>query len=352
MTENEVDTWRGHPYYGHDPLPDIKPALLNSLDIRRYVDLGCLLESEFFEPHRLKPASYEMKFLGDLYDWQEHDGRLEKRCRSVSPGERITLLKNSISYLWTEECLRLPEYIAARFNLRIREVHKGILLGTGPLIDPGFGGRIFVPLHNLTDTDYVLTGGDGIIWVEFTKVSANDYWLSDTGSERPVNLVAFPEKKVIEHPYGYLVKAGAAGGVQSAFKGELDRTTGVADRATAASEDAEKRVGELESQVRKWGIGGVIGGAVAVAGLVISAYSLTFPVMDKVHGQASRLDELEKSVKEIQEGGHNTFIVGAGEDAGGIPKPVEEAGSDERELAEGKPRQSRPGESANVAQGA
>ena len=189
MKENEVN-WPEHPCYERDPLPDIEPALLNSLDIRRYVDLGCLLEGESFDRQRLKPASYEMRFLEDLYDWQEKDGRLGKRCREVSKGDRVTLVKNSISYLWTEERLRLPEYIAARFNLRIREVHKGILLGTGPLIDPGFGGRIFVPLHNLTDTDYVLTGGDGIIWVEFTKVSRNEYWLPNSDGERPEDLVS------------------------------------------------------------------------------------------------------------------------------------------------------------------
>ena len=165
--------WSKHRFYKQDPLSGNRAALLNSLDITRYVDKGCLLEKEKFDPKLLKPASYEMRLLGRLYwwEWEEEKGRLEKRCRQIVNKEAVKLSSNSISYLWMEEPLRLPEYIAARFNLRISDVHKGLLLGTGPLIDPGFGGRILIPLHNLTDNDYTLRGGEGIIWVEFTKVS-------------------------------------------------------------------------------------------------------------------------------------------------------------------------------------
>lgn len=351
MKEEDGVNWREHPCYERDPLPEIKPALLNSLDIHRYVKAGCLLEEDNYDRCRMKPASYEMRFLGDLYDWQERDGRLERRCRKVRNGKRIVLRKNSISYLWTEERLRLPEYIAARFNLRIRDVHKGILLGTGPLIDPGFGGRIFVPLHNLTDTDYPLTGGEGIIWVEFTKVSKNNYWLPNLDAERPEDLVPFPKRKLIDDPDSYLVKAGAAAGVQSAFKGELDRTTRVAESADSVSHEAKIKVDDLEKQVRRWGLGGVIVGAVALVALLVSAYSLTFPVMEKVHGQASRIGELEKSVEEILDGGPKRSVVAPRVDAEVTPGSVEEAGSDARESVEGEPPQSTPSESASADQG-
>ena len=290
MTTNEAD-WSKHRFYKQDPLPGIKPALLNSLDIKRYVDEGCLLEKDSFDPRRMKPASYEMRFLGELYDWQKTDGRLQKRCRKVSVGDCIELSKNSISYLWMQERLRLPDYVAARFNLRISDVHKGLLLGTGPLIDPGFGGRILVPLHNLTDNDYVLRGGDGIIWVEFTKVSQNRYWLpGHEDAERPEGLVAFPSGKVIEDPLVYLNKSGVldAGGVQSAFKGALDRARADAGIAQSAS----KRVDDFERTFKNWGFVGLFVGAVAVAGLVVSAYQLSIPAMKKVHSLEKRLEQV------------------------------------------------------------
>ena len=167
---------------------------------------------------------------------------MERRRRKIVEGQEITLTRNSISYLWIEERLRLPEYIAARFNLRISEVHKGILLGTGPLVDPGFGGRILIPLHNLTDNDYSLKGGQGIIWVEFTKVSKNCYWLPDQeGTERPSGLVEFPSRKTIDDPDAYLSKAQVVGGVQSAFRGALDKANEAAANSKTDAADAREK---------------------------------------------------------------------------------------------------------------
>ena len=210
------EKWRNHQYYKVDPFAEIQPALLNSVDIKKYiVDAECLVERDDFVESRLKAASYEMRFLGKLYDWNmTTDGRLQRRCRNVCCDDEITLCRNSITYLWMKEKLLLPEYIAVRFNLHIRHVHKGILLGTGPLVDPGFFGNLLIPLHNLTDNNYKLIGGEGFIWVEFTKVSKHV----------PGSLKSFPSNKDITDPEEYMEKSGIREcGVQSAFKGTLDK---------------------------------------------------------------------------------------------------------------------------------
>ena len=137
MTNEE---WRNHEFYTFDPFAEeIQPALLNSADIKKYVDKDCLIERDAFDDKRLKTASYEMRFLGELHSWDmKKDGTLDPRCMKIRCGDAVKLPGNSITYLWMEEKLLLPEYIAARFNLHIRHVHKGILLGTGPMVDPGF----------------------------------------------------------------------------------------------------------------------------------------------------------------------------------------------------------------------
>ena len=293
MTDSN-DNWAEHDCYKKDPFPDIAPALLNSVDIARYVGRGCLLERQKFDSNRMKPASYEMRFLGELYNWQAIDGRSRQCRRIVSNGKCVTLHKNSISYLWMEEQLLLPEYIAARFNLRIREVHKGILLGTGPLIDPGFGGQILVPLHNLTNNDYELIGGDGIIWVEFTKVSTHPYWLPNgADSNRPTDLIEFPTQKRLADPRRYLSKAGVkvGKGVQSAFKGALDKAQHVAKNAKLESKKAQ-------DSVRKLGFWGALGVGIGVITVVISAFALTVTV---VHSQSDRINELERRLENLRE---------------------------------------------------
>ena len=314
--------WSQHPFYRKDPLPGIESALLNSLDISRYVEAGCLLEKDRFDPKRMKPASYEMRFLGTLYDWELKDGRLERCCREIVEGEYVKLSKNSISYLWIEEPLRLPEYIAARFNLRIRDVHKGILLGTGPLVDPGFGGRILIPLHNLTDNDYRFKGGEGIIWVEFTKVSKNSYWdQGSQGIERPSELVGFPSGKVIDDPDDYLDKARAEEGVQSAFRGALDKATMASNHSQKAAKDASERAEEIAKQSRRFGllgsIGVSIGIVVGIGALVLSAYNISGQVADRVHRQGERIHELEMMIEDLK--AHS--IASDVAEESGVPEP-------------------------------
>lgn len=293
------DTWRRSKYYNFDPLAqEISPALLNSVDIKRYIDLGCLIENSTFDEDCLKIASYEMKFLGDLYDWTVTDeGQLRPRCRRIQDDESMTLYRNSISYLWMEEKLLLPEYIAGRFNLHIRHVHKGLLLGTGPLVDPGFSGSLLIPLHNLTNNDYEVTGGDGIIWVEFTKLSSNDYWTTDDkdGQERPKHLKMFPPLKDLEDPELYFSKShvAASGGVQSAFQGALDQTRKAADAARESAKNAREYTDSFKKFSTWAGIATVILVVVGVGALIMQGYSLVSQI-------TATTNEIQRQVESVR----------------------------------------------------
>jgi len=83
----------------------------------------------------------------------------------------LLIPKNSIVFVESDLDFRLPDFIALRFNLQIQHVHRGLLLGTGPLVDPGFWGKLCIPLHNLTDEDYEIPKTEGLIWLEFTKTT-------------------------------------------------------------------------------------------------------------------------------------------------------------------------------------
>ena len=158
-------------YKSYDPYPQINPSLLNSADISDYADATGMIDP--FNPNRLKSASYEVEFSGTVYEW---DQKGNKKETVLSDGQEHILKKNSIAFLFTKAKFRLPDYIALRFNLKITHVHRGLLLGTGPLVDPGYEGNLLIPLHNLTTNDYEIKEGEGIIWVEFTKLSANKRW--------------------------------------------------------------------------------------------------------------------------------------------------------------------------------
>ena len=301
MTNEE---WRNHRYYKIDPFAgEIPPALLNSADIMSYVCKGCLIKKEDFDPKNcLKPASYEMKFLGKLYDWNSTDDeKLEQCCREVCRGSKITLHANSITYLWMKEELMLPQYIAARFNLHIRHVHKGILLGTGPLVDPGFFGKLLIPLHNLTNNKYELKGGEGIIWVEFTKISEHKFWnrkkwnqTENENRDNPPDLYPFPETKDVIDPDIYFTKSGVYKkcGVQSAFKGSLDSARTSAKVARKSADDAREEIEQFNKQFRKFGwIATVIGGVtilLTIAGVWLTGHSLISDTVSRVQDSRDR----------------------------------------------------------------
>ncbi|MDE2498564.1 MAG: hypothetical protein KGL56_00100 [Alphaproteobacteria bacterium] len=176
---DDLDTaiHRANAHIDNDPFPDIPAALLNSADIEDYVAQIGMIHP--FRQDWLKPASYSVCVGEKIIFWEGTGDGHEFRdipVKSLEPGEAFTIPKNSLVFVQTEEAFLLPFYMAARFNLQISLVHKGLLLGTGPLVDPGFRGELLVPLHNLTENDYALCRGDDFIWVEFTKVSPNPAW--------------------------------------------------------------------------------------------------------------------------------------------------------------------------------
>ena len=136
-------------------------------DIERYVEKIGLIHP-FLGKKRLKRASYEIGFGKRFIYWDQNGKKID---RAVKGTDIISLPANSIGFVELESEFLLPNYIAARLDLRIQHVHRGLLVGTGPLVDPGFRGNLLVPLHNLTTDAYEIPADEGFIWVEFTKTS-------------------------------------------------------------------------------------------------------------------------------------------------------------------------------------
>src|SRR3977135_1230729 len=99
-----------------------------------------------FKPKDLKSASYAIAALGTQIIWYAEGNR---QNIILTETNECTFPANSISFIHLRNKFSLPNYISARFNLTITHVHRGLLLGTGPLIDPGFEGRLLIPIHNL-----------------------------------------------------------------------------------------------------------------------------------------------------------------------------------------------------------
>ncbi len=246
-TEAEADD-RFKEFGSQDPFPKIDPSLLNSADIYDYVAQTGMLAP--FYPWAIKSASYEASLLGPLIWWNEKN---EPHYEELKEGEIFVLKANSVAFVSVEPSLRIPDYIALRFNLHITHVHRGLLLGTGPLVDPGFVGKLVIPLHNLTDRDWPIKGGEGLIWIEFTKLSPNVRWNSSISAEgRQGKYKAFPERKKNLRFLEFLEKAARTKPVPpirasiGEFVAKLENVQAVAKSAVAKSDDTRAFVRQVE----------------------------------------------------------------------------------------------------------
>ncbi|MCP9221914.1 hypothetical protein MKP08_04025 [Erythrobacter sp. LQ02-29] len=191
-----------------DPLPHVPSALLNSAHVGDYLRTVAMVWP--YDLTRRKAASYAMR-VGHHIAYHDPANTAADPYRSLNEGETFELPPNSLVYVKTLERFQLPDYLAARFNLHIDLVHKGLLLGTGPVVDPGFIGHLVVPLHNLTRNTYTMEAGQDLIWAEFTKTSMMPAWTGPKGVSResaPLSdYVAFDKAKSDHEMSWYINKA-------------------------------------------------------------------------------------------------------------------------------------------------
>ena len=261
------------------PFPCIPPSLLSATHIRDYV-----LKTGAISPlyvgggrrARLKNASYEGRIGRCAYQYNRV-GLLER----IPLRAELTVGANSIVFVECDLDFRLPDFIALRFNLQIRHVHRGLLLGTGPLVDPGYWGKLCIPLHNLTDEDYSIPLEEGLIWVEFTKTSAQ-------GKGDPIlGRVPLDEAKEYWKIKDFVVRAAEpieGEGVNVPIRSSISKVREKAESAETTAKEAERKASGI-----------AIGAAlVATIGLVALAFGFATFIQDAYSSLTPRVDGLDK----------------------------------------------------------
>ncbi len=251
-------------YRSLDPFPGISPALLNSADFIDYILVtGMIYPFDPLNKKVIKSASLELDIANEVLYWDEKGERTYKP--ESTKNESIVFRKNSITFVTVNSMFRLPDYIALRFNLQIRHVHRGLLLGTGPLVDPGYEGRLMIPIHNLTENDYTIDPYKGLICVEFTKLSPNQKWDNSTSiSFDRVGEYKSNEGKKDRLGFLELINKHVP---QLKVQSSLDSTLVAAQQATNNAKD------EIENLKRRLNVFSIVSVAV-IAGIIFQVFSL------------------------------------------------------------------------------
>jgi len=304
-TEEEKIRIKYSTYKRVDPFPDIPAALLNSADIQSYVNATGMIFP--FDQQELKSASYAAKIAGECRYWDEGK-KIFKIVFLSKEGDKLVLRPNSIAFVGIEPTFRLPDYIALRFNLKISNVYRGLLLGTGPLIDPGFEGKIYIPLHNLTSNEYVFSYGESLIWIEFTKTSPiqseTEIEKDSNQEQRCGNYIKFPEDKKykkLDYYIGKALNGYSFNEVVSSIPTAIANTKKSAEAAEKSAASAEKRAKSL-ARYTIWG--STFGAVVVIAALC----GICAILWDSWNLQRMYLDQaLSKSVVQIEQLNHNNI---------------------------------------------
>jgi dCTP deaminase len=133
--------------------------------IRDRVDKGGDFEIRNFDPKSVQPASYDLRLGNLIYlPTQPHP---DEPIDLADRGGAYRLPPYGAAVVTTYEDLKLPSNVLGRIGLKSSLARIGLIASTGPQIDPGFNGKLFVSLFNLTAAPHVLKYKDTFLTIEF-----------------------------------------------------------------------------------------------------------------------------------------------------------------------------------------
>jgi len=254
--------------YWNDPWPELQGMLNAETIVRYHEEIGEMIRP--FKAELLKPASYELT-LGPRCLVEGKEKILTERM------PHLVIPQNSIVFVSMQQVLCLPHYIVGRFDLAIDFIYRGLLLGTGPQVDPGFQGALGCPLHNISNEDIQMRLDEPFAKIDFVKtVPRSEAVVEDW---RGIANTDQLERWLKDHPQSNvrLFKDGAPKWREPIF----GYTNG--QRPTSSVHELTRSVGRL----RRVGWVGVFSVSIAVAALVLAALALT-------NGLSSTKQELQK----------------------------------------------------------
>jgi deoxycytidine triphosphate deaminase len=170
-------------------------AVLLAEEIKEYSTKYGLLIASDFDKGKLKGASYTMSPDPDnAWRYDKNGKQVRVETKEDERGAFFNVEQHSLVYIRLLQKLRMPYYIIGRHNLKISYVYQGLLLGTGPQVDPGFSGNLYIPLHNLTNKDVKIYINESFVSIDFVRTSSHVFYKDVPCTVEDLQRT-YPEKK-------------------------------------------------------------------------------------------------------------------------------------------------------------
>lgn len=139
-------------------------SVLSDKEIKDYCKKVKMIEP--FDDERVQSASYDLS-AGDEYRFS-HEKRIVKLGKWK---KKIKIPPYAICYVLIKEKLNIPEDASAEIFPRHDLVKKGLLIYPQPPIDPGYKGKLYVLIHNLTNENRTLNKDEHLVSLVFHKLT-------------------------------------------------------------------------------------------------------------------------------------------------------------------------------------
>lgn len=164
--------------------------VLSDVDIKELINNGEITISQF--SNEVEPASYDMRVGKQALT---SDGIIDIESKKF-----IKIERGSTVVIYPVEQIKICQKIVARFGLRSHFARKGLILLSGPQIDPGFEGQLTYTIYNSGTTDVILRYKEKFASVEFSflKTPAS---IPYTGPYQGQSEIASADIEFITHKY-------------------------------------------------------------------------------------------------------------------------------------------------------
>ena len=224
----------------HDPFPNERGVLLSD-KIERYVSSHSIIDP--FDEDCLEPAGYQMR-VGQSY-YHGPDKKL------LSEGDTLVIKPYDVVVIETAERVRIPRFMIARWNIKVKLAYKGLLWVGAAQVDPGYVGYLSCPIYNLSTRTVQLRKGDKLALIDFVKTTPYD---EDTCQPFP----SMPPRGIGDV---------ASGGLESALSEYKERVESELSKYKERVDDAKRAADEAKAQSTYFSV------------LVITVLSILFAVL-------------------------------------------------------------------------
>jgi deoxycytidine triphosphate deaminase len=272
------------------------------------IEFYCRKVNLIYPYHRdfLRPASYTLH-AGREYLVTDRAGEVSHGI--LQEGGKVKIPPSGLIYIRFFEQVNIPHYLIARFNLRVTQVYRGLLLGTGPQVDPGFKGLLGCPIHNFTDSEKIIEFFDDLITIDFEKTTPfPDSAIKARHGIDPFKAYKEAGGKGVDDIEHIIFPANPG----KEFKNYLPPGESVKSSLFAMQEKVDKFGGRLDVY-RRFAVIGLLGVLFAGAQLAFDAYREIKDDMTKLHESLERIDgkvnlSLKSGVEENQRDTKNIYL--------------------------------------------